>query len=165
MTKETAEMLFQTMRLHLGLKETDISLLRPVLEGLSASDVYLKVFEIKNYTELNKERINNIPAYVVTSLLYHFKGRAAIVAYFKRPQRDGIYHYYKVYGGPGKTRDGYQEVINFLNEKPMLFIEHNYTADNGLTGTWCTYEVGEPITEDEYQQAYERATGGDFTIM
>jgi len=33
------------------------------------------------------------------------------VDYFKRHQRDGIYHFIKVVGGPSKTRDGYQEVI------------------------------------------------------
>lgn len=86
------------------------------------------------------------------------------IAYFKRRQRSG-YHYYKVFGGPGKTPEGYQEVINFLNSQPMISIEHNYSADHGLTGTWCTYEVGEPISRADYDAAYERATSGKFTIV
>ena len=79
-------------------------------------------------------------------------------AWFKRHQENGIYHYYEVYGGPGKTKDGYQVMINFLNDAPIILVEHNYVRDSsGLTGTWCTYEVGIPITEEEYFQAYQRA--------
>jgi hypothetical protein len=78
--------------------------------------------------------------------------------YFKRHQRDDIYHYYEVHGGPGKTKNGYQVVLNFLSDFPVISIEHNYIADpSGLTGTWCQYEVGEPISKEEYQAAYERA--------
>jgi hypothetical protein len=33
------------------------------------------------------------------------------IAYFKRLQRDKIYHYYKVMGGPGKTKNGYQAAL------------------------------------------------------
>lgn len=59
------------------------------------------------------------------------------IAYFKRRQCDNVFHYYKVYGGSGKTENGYQEVINFLNEIPIITIEHNDLKN--LTGTWCTY--------------------------
>lgn len=87
------------------------------------------------------------------------------IAYFKRHQRDNIYHYYKVVGGPGKTKNGYQEILNFLNPEPMIILEHNYVSDpSGLTGTWCQYEVGEPITQQEYEQAYKLATEGEFSI-
>lgn len=87
------------------------------------------------------------------------------IAYFKRLQRDNIYHYYRVFGGPGKTREGYQEVLNFLNSKPIISVERNYVDDpSGLTGTWCQYEVGEPISKEEYEQAYKLATEGDFKI-
>ncbi|WP_207536315.1 hypothetical protein [Desertivirga arenae] len=94
------------------------------------------------------------------------------IAFFKRHQRGEIYHYYKVYGGPGKTKHGYQEVINFLNEKPIISIEHNYPYDPinpdkpfELTGTWCTYEVGTPISDAEYLEAYKKATAHLFTII
>jgi hypothetical protein len=87
------------------------------------------------------------------------------VAYFKSHQRNGIYHFYKVFGGEGKTVDGYQEVINFLNDIPIVSIEHNLPYDKNnpekpfeLTGTWCTYEIGIPISEAEYLRAYEKAT-------
>ncbi|GLU56441.1 hypothetical protein Dfri01_59020 [Dyadobacter frigoris] len=93
------------------------------------------------------------------------------IAYFKRHQRGDIFHYYKVFGGNGKTKDGYQEVVNFLGDIPMIFIEHNYPYDPSnpdkkfdLTGTWCTYEVGLPISKEEYQEAYDKATSGEFTI-
>ena len=85
------------------------------------------------------------------------------IAYFKRPQRDKIYHYYKVFGGPGKTKEGYQEVINFLNDTPIISIEHNNNKD--LTGTWCQYEVGEPINKEEYEEAYNLATERTFKII
>ena len=84
------------------------------------------------------------------------------IAYFKRPQNED-FHYFKVFGGNGKTKNGYQEVINFLNEKPIISIEHNNTSE--LTGTWCTYEVGIPISKAEYESAFKRATENTFTIM
>lgn len=94
------------------------------------------------------------------------------IAYFKRHQRDNIYHYYKVFGGAGKTKEGYQEVLNFLNEKPIVAIEHNLPYDPStpdkpfeLTGTWCTYEVGIPIPEEEYIEAYKKATKNEFSII
>jgi hypothetical protein len=81
-----------------------------------------------------------------------------IIHYFKRPQRDGIYHFYEVYGGPGKTQKGKQIVINFLNEEPIIAVEHNYVHDlSGLTGTWCTFEVGIPISREEYLVAFNQA--------
>lgn len=84
------------------------------------------------------------------------------VAYFKVHQENNIYHYYKVVGGPGKTKNGFQEVINFLNDTPIISIEHNDISS--LTGTWCQYEVGVRITKEEYEQAYTLATEGDFEI-
>lgn len=85
------------------------------------------------------------------------------IDYFKREQRKGIYHYYKVSGGPGRTKDGYQEVINFLNDIPIICIEINDLND--CTGTWCTYEVGIPISKEEYQVAFNKATNDKFTII
>ena len=87
------------------------------------------------------------------------------IAYFKRHQKSNIYHYYKVFGGPGKTRHGYQEILNFLNVTPMIHLEHNYINDtSGLTGTWCQYEVGIPISKEEYDIAYKIATEDLFQI-
>jgi hypothetical protein len=94
------------------------------------------------------------------------------IAFFKLHQHDNIFHYYKVFGGSGKTTNGYQEVINFLNEIPIISIEHNlpYNRNNPdqpfeLTGTWCTYEVGIPITEQEYSEAFEKATANlNFSV-
>jgi hypothetical protein len=85
------------------------------------------------------------------------------VDYFKRLQRDNIYHYYEVHGGEGKTRDGYQVVINFLNPAPIIYVEHNNPSD--LTGTWCQYEVGIPITKEEYMKAYQLAVGNPEVII
>jgi len=94
------------------------------------------------------------------------------IAYFKRHQGQGIYNYYKVYGGKGKTQNGYQEIINFLNEKPLIVIEHNFPYDPEnpnkpfeLTGTWDTYEVGIPISKEEYEQAYKKATESNFDVI
>ena len=84
------------------------------------------------------------------------------IAYFKRPQVEHTYIYIKVVGGPGKTENGYQEVISFLNEEPIISIEHNDTSS--LIGTWCTYEVGELITKDEYKEVYKLATEVDFML-
>lgn len=76
------------------------------------------------------------------------------INYFKRHQRDNIFHYYEVHGGPGKT-GGYQVVINLLNDFPIISIEHNNVDDP--TGTWCQFEVGIPIPMEEYAEAYEKA--------
>jgi len=77
------------------------------------------------------------------------------VHFFKRRQKETIYHYYKVIGGPGRTRYGYQIVVNFLNEFPIISVEHNSLKE--LTGTWCQFEVGEPILESEFEEAYQKA--------
>jgi len=37
--------------------------------------------------------------------------------YFKRDQGNGTYHYIKVYGGPGKTKGGYQVTVNFTDNR------------------------------------------------
>jgi hypothetical protein len=80
------------------------------------------------------------------------------VHYFRRPQRE-VYHYYEVHAEHAGKCEGYQVVINFLNEAPIIHVEHNFITDpSKLTGTWCTFEVGEPITKEEYAAAYERAT-------
>ena len=85
--------------------------------------------------------------------------------FFRRHQGDNIYRYTKVYGGPGKTKEGYQEVLNFLNPEPIISIERNYISDaSGLTGTWCNYEVAEQISEQEYNEAFKRATAGHFQV-
>lgn len=93
-------------------------------------------------------------------------------AYFKRKQSEEIFNYYKVVGGRGKTKHGYQEVINFLNDKPIIYIEHNMPYDPKapdkpfeLTGTWDTYEVGIPISKEDYDNAYRLATCKDFNIF
>ena len=87
------------------------------------------------------------------------------VHYFKRLQKYGIYHYYKVYGSGDKIkRNGYQEVINFLNPDPIISTEHD-SDSNGLTGTWCTIKVGIPITKQDWDEAYKLATEGDFKIL
>lgn len=94
------------------------------------------------------------------------------VAYFKREQSKGIFNFYKVFGGAGKTKIGYQEVVSFLNDKPIIFVEHNYPYDPAhpnkpfeLIGTWDTYEVGIPISKEEYDLAYTKATSQDFKVL
>lgn len=78
------------------------------------------------------------------------------IHYFKRPQLPGIYMYFEVHGGPGKNATGFQIVINFNNKIPLIDVEHNIKGS--LTGTWCQFEVGEPISKEEYQEAWSRAT-------
>ena len=85
------------------------------------------------------------------------------IAYFKRHQENNIYHYFKVVGGPGKTKNGYQEVLNFLNDTPLISIEYNDLSQ--LTVTWCQYEVGLPISREEYEAAFQLATKGNFEII
>lgn len=41
-------------------------------------------------------------------------------------------------------------------------IEHNVVSS--LTGTWCQYEFGQPISKQEYEEAYKLATEGEFEI-
>ncbi|MEC3881842.1 hypothetical protein [Parapedobacter sp. 10938] len=92
-------------------------------------------------------------------------------AYFKRRQAGKLYNYFKVVGGPGKTQNGYQEVVSFLNDKPLIFVEHNLPYNPlypdrpfELLGTWDIYEVGLPISKEEYEDAYRMATSNDFNL-
>lgn len=86
------------------------------------------------------------------------EGKAQQIAWFKRHQRDGIYNYYEVYSGPGKSRNGYVVAVRFLSDPPSISVEHNFEHDpSGLTGTWCHYEASKPISEQEYHDAYNRA--------
>lgn len=86
------------------------------------------------------------------------KARKIERAWFKQLQRDDIYHYIEVVGGEGKTKDGYQLIVNFLNEVPQIETRHNFVYDpSGLTETWCRYEVAEPITEEEFTRAMNLA--------
>ena len=79
-------------------------------------------------------------------------------AWFRRYQRDGIYNFYEVVGGPGRTPDGYLTAVHFLSDPPAITVQHNFEHDlSGLTGTWCHYEASEEITEAEYREAFNRA--------
>lgn len=86
-----------------------------------------------------------------------------MIHYFKKKQEENIYNFYKVYGGSGHTENGYQEVVCFLNHEPIIFVEHNEAGS--LTGTWCTHEVGIPISKEEYLLAFKKATAGHFDIF
>ncbi len=44
-----------------------------------------------------------------------------------------------------------------FNQKIPNFDPHNYSADDGFTGTWSLYKAAEPITEAEYREAFENA--------
>lgn len=86
--------------------------------------------------------------------------------YFKVRRRANRYDYVKVTGGGGKTKNGYQEVIRFEKPLPIISTEHNFVADrSGKMGTWTTFEKGEPISKEEYEQAYSRATRQDFDCI
>ena len=88
------------------------------------------------------------------------------IAWFKRYQREEIYHYYEVHGGPGKTKDGYVVAVRFLCTPPSISVEHNYEHDpSGLTGTWCHYEASEPITEAEFRRAYQWALNDPHVVI
>ena len=79
-------------------------------------------------------------------------------AWFKVFQRDDIYHYVEVVGGPGKTSDGYQTIVNFLNPHPIIEVCHNDLNSQYMPiSTWDRYEAGEPITEEEYTIAMNKA--------
>lgn len=76
--------------------------------------------------------------------------------YFKRHQRYGTYNYYEVHCNETKRcNTGYQIVVCFLNDYPMISVEHN-SKENG-TGTWDTLEVGEPILAEEFKAVYDIA--------
>ena len=79
-------------------------------------------------------------------------------AWFKQHQRNDTYHYIEVIGGTSKTKNGYQIVINFLNEAPRIDTLQNFVNDpSGLTGTWCRCEVSELIIEEKFQEAMNLA--------
>jgi hypothetical protein len=173
MLMEQKQQLENIMRVHFYFNAGHIKQLQPLFrEEIEYRELVKKITEIQTYVAQKTNIISkeNVPAYVISTLAKHFdltipQFKPMPVAYFKRLQGDNIYNYYKVYGGPGKTRDGYQEVISFLDPKPTIYIDHNYTANDGLSSTWQTFEAGEPINQNEYEEAYARATEGDFTIM
>lgn len=69
--------------------------------------------------------------------------------YYKRPETGGLYNYYEL------TNDAHT-VISFLSEYPAVsvFLEAN---NPGLNLNKSIREVGEVITREEYQEAYQRA--------
>ena len=81
--------------------------------------------------------------------------------WFKQHQRDGIYNYYEVFGGPRKARNGYEIVVDFLNDEPRIDVNYNYERDPcGIEGTWNRFTYATPITQEEYDVAYQRALAG-----
>ena len=55
-------------------------------------------------------------------------------------------------------------MISFMGDIPHIIVERNADG-NGLTGTWCTYEVGTPITKEEWVEVYKLATDSNFRII
>lgn len=69
--------------------------------------------------------------------------------YYKRPESDGSFNYYEV------TTNAHT-LISFLSESPTVAVFNE--ADNpGLQLNKSIREVGEEITREEYQEAYQRA--------
>ena len=81
-------------------------------------------------------------------------------AYFKVPQSYGMFLYYKVIGGTGKTVEGYMEEIDFLPKNPVISILHNNIFSE--KGTWTIYKTEIPISKDEYNSAFVEAMSLDF---
>lgn len=85
------------------------------------------------------------------------------VKYFRKEPKPGKYIYYEVHGDAEYKRSGWQQCINWLNDRPIIYVEHNYEADpSGVTGTWTTYQEAEEITKDEYTTNYKEAIASDF---
>ena len=53
---------------------------------------------------------------------------------------------------------------NFLNPDPIITTEHD-SDSNGITGTWCSIKAGIPINKQDWDEAYQLATEGDFKIL
>ncbi len=82
--------------------------------------------------------------------------------YFKRHQRDELWHYYKLLIDRDPPA---REVINFLNPAPIVdFAEYDLLSPGGRIEYEALWEVGQQIDAGEYQAAYQRATVGAFDL-
>ena len=58
-----------------------------------------------------------------------------------------------------------RELLNFLSPQPMIdFAEYDLSRPSAQIEYEAFAEVGVPITADEYEAAYRRATAGDFDL-
>lgn len=82
--------------------------------------------------------------------------------YFKRHQRDGIWHYYKLLNDRLPPA---RETVNFLNHQPIIdFSEFNLTNPGSKIDYDALWEVGVRIEASEYEAVYQRATATDFGL-
>lgn len=82
--------------------------------------------------------------------------------YYKRYQEGEIWHYYKLLYGREPIA---YELINFLNPIPSI---HFMELDLDFIGCKSQYdslwEVGTEISDQEYGEAWKRATKSEFEI-
>lgn len=82
--------------------------------------------------------------------------------YFKRRQEGDIWHYYKLLDGREPIA---YELVSFLGLGPSIhFMELDLNFLGCKTEYDALWEVGTQILAQEYAEAYERATQGDFEI-
>lgn len=85
-----------------------------------------------------------------------------MIYYFKCYQRADIWNFYKLLSErepPGC------EVVNFLNEQPIIEFREYDLADPGSKIDYDAFwEVGIRIPASEYDSAYQQATAGQFNI-
>lgn len=55
--------------------------------------------------------------------------------------------------------------VKYDPEKRKSMVKPVFYMIPKKSGTWCHFEVGEPITRQEYQAAYKRATQKNFNIF
>lgn len=82
--------------------------------------------------------------------------------YFKKHQRNGIYHFAKRmnYLDPPAS-----EVINFLNDIPILqHQEYDLSSPGDQIDFDAFLEDWEEILPQEYKHAFAKATAGDFKV-
>ena len=82
--------------------------------------------------------------------------------YFKRHQRNELWHYYKLLTDRDPPA---REVLNFLNPVPIIdFADYDVLSPGSRIEYEALWEVGERIDAAEYQAAYRRATASAFDL-
>jgi hypothetical protein len=84
------------------------------------------------------------------------------VLYFKQQQKPGIDHYHRLY--PDRQPPAV-ETINFLNPQPVIdFTEFDMSDPGSRIEYNAIIENSTPSNAAEYEQAYRKATGEDFSL-
>ena len=85
------------------------------------------------------------------------------IRYLKRHQTGQLWNYYKVFDN--YPRPTSQDIV-FLNQEPMILTrEYDLAVASAQIAYEAFAEVGVPISAQEYEAAYARATQSTYSLQ